>query len=147
MQWGIDHEAAAFSAYEGLTGNMATRVGFIAHNTIMAGCSPDGVLDDCRGGLELKCPKQATHLGYLRGNKVCPPEYVPQLVHSMWVTGAEYWDFMSFDPRFPPELQVFYARVERDEKAIAEYEAKALAFLAEVDTEVSSLKGWKVVAA
>jgi hypothetical protein len=52
------------------------------------------------------------------------------------VTGAAYIDFLSFDPRFPSHLQTFYVRLDRDEKEIAEYAAKALAFLAEVDRDL-----------
>lgn len=139
MQRGIDLEPAAFAAYESLTGALPTQCGFLAHDTHLIGCSPDGVLDDFRGLLELKVPRSATHLGYLRAGAV-PPEHLPQLLHALWVTGADYIDFLSFDPRFPPDLQTFYTRVERDEAQIAAYEAKALAFLAEVEREVAAIR-------
>jgi hypothetical protein len=149
MQWGIECEPLAFNAYEALTGQMATRVGFLAHNELMIGCSPDGIIGDFVGGLEIKCPKKATHWGYLRGDGKCPAEYLPQIYHSLWVTGAEYWDFLSFDPRFPAPLQTFYVRVDRTEHqdGIAAYREKALAFLNEVDLEVESAKGWKALEA
>jgi hypothetical protein len=144
MQWGIDCEPLAFNAYEALTGQMAHRVGFLAHTELLIGCSPDGVIGDFVGGLEIKCPKKATHWGYLRGDQVCPPEYLPQILHSLWVTGAAYWDFLSFDPRFPPHLQTFYVRVDRSHVAteLVSYIEKAKAFLAEVDREVSAAQGF-----
>lgn len=138
MQRGMDLEADAFAAYEAVTGQMASRCGFVAHNTLMTGCSPDGVLDDFAGILELKVPRSATHLRYLRAGTV-PAEHDAQITHSLWVTGAAYCDFLSFDPRYPSHLQTFYLRVARDEAAIAAYAAKALAFLAEVETECAAV--------
>ncbi len=138
MQRGIDCEPLAFAAYEALTGHMARQVGFIQHETAMAGCSPDGLIDD-DGILELKCPKSATHLKYLRARTV-PSDYLPQIIHNLWVTGAAYCDFVSFDDRFPAALQVFHVRVPREQKAIDAYDLAARAFLAEVDAEVASLQ-------
>jgi putative phage-type endonuclease len=146
MQRGIDLEPLAFAAYEAQTGAVAARSGFLSHTSLMAGCSLDGHVGNFDGIVELKCPKSSTHLRYLREGGI-PKDYMPQITHNLWISGAQWCDFLSFDDRFSVDLQVFYVRVERDEQAIAEYEAKALAFLAEVDTEVSSLKGWKVVAA
>jgi predicted phage-related endonuclease len=137
MRRGIACEPLAFRAYEALTGHVARTVGFIQHDAHMAGCSPDGLVDD-DGVLELKCPKSATHLKYLRSG-VLPSEYRPQIVHSLWVTGAAYADFVSFDDRFPVGMRVVHVRVPRDEKEVAEYEKTALAFLAEVQREVEAV--------
>ena len=139
MQRGIDLEPVAFAAYEAETGAVVRRSGFLSHNTHMAGCSLDGDVGEFAGILEVKCPKSATHLGYLRDGKV-PSKYVPQITHNLWVSGAQWCDFVSFDDRFPEALQLFRVRVERDAKAISEYEAKALAFLAEVEREVEAVR-------
>jgi hypothetical protein len=96
-------------------------------------------LDDFGGLLELKVPRSATHLAYLRSGAV-PPEHRAQLVHALWVTGAAYIDFLSFDPRFPSSLQTFYTRLERDEKEIAAYALKATAFLEEVERDVQAVR-------
>jgi hypothetical protein len=42
-------EADAFAAYEAATGNLARRVGFLAHPELMAGCSPDGEVGNFTG--------------------------------------------------------------------------------------------------
>lgn len=139
MQRGTDLEPAAFAAYEALTGQMAMSVGFYACREVMAGCSPDGVIDDGRGLLSLKCPKSSTHLGYLRAGTF-PSDYVPQMLHEMWVTGAEFYDFVSFDDRMPEDLQVFYVRVARDEDAVHEYRDAVLKFLGDVDDEVRAIE-------
>ena len=139
MQRGIDCEPLAFAAYEADTGQVVQRSGFCAHNTLAIGCSLDGHIEDFEGILECKCPKSATHLRYLKGG-VVPAEYLPQITHNLWVTGAQWCDFVSFDDRFPPPLQFFRVRVEWDEKAIDEYAAKAAVFLAEVQTECEAVR-------
>lgn len=138
MQRGIDREPDALAAYEALTGLLASPVGFVAHDTLPAGCSPDGHVEGFAGILELKCPKSATHLRYLRA-KTVPPEYLHQIVHNLWITGAQFCDFLSFDDRFPPPLQVYHVRVPRNEAQITAYELLARQFLAEVERECEEL--------
>lgn len=138
MQRGIDCEPLAFAAYEAHTGLLVERSGFLAHTTHMAGCSLDGHVSGFGGLIELKCPKSTTHLRYLRGG-VVPSDYMPQILHNLWITGAEWADFVSWDDRFPPEFQLFIKRVERNDELMDGYEKKALAFLAEVDAEVNAL--------
>jgi hypothetical protein len=134
MQRGTDLEPRALEAYKALTGRDVEACGFVAHNSLMVGCSPDGVLDDFAGIVELKVPKSATHYGYLR-NGGSPPEHRAQITHALWVTGAQYCDFLSYDPRFPEGMRTFYVRVPRDETVISVYEQQATAFLAEVERE------------
>lgn len=139
MERGIELEPRAFAAYEALTGAVAHEVGFLGHRTLLAGCSPDGAVDGFTGILELKCPKSATHLGYLQAGAV-PSTYLPQITHALWITGAAWCDFLSFDDRFPEPLQVFLKRVTRADVDIAGYEAKARVFLAEVDTATLAVR-------
>lgn len=140
MQRGIDLEAQARIAYEFQSGVSVRQVGFLRHAIpeVMAGCSPDGVIDDYVGLVELKCPRTARHVAYLRDG-VIPVDYRPQLAHQMWITGAQYVDFVSFDPTLPERLQVYVARMHRDDKAMAEHEAKVMAFLGEVEREHTAL--------
>jgi hypothetical protein len=139
MQRGIDLESAARDAYEALTGQIAQQTGFLQHRILMAGCSLDGHVGHFDLLVSLKCPKSATHLRYLKDGRM-PPEHVPQMLHELWISGAKAYDFLSFDDRFPEPLQTFHVRIQRDDKAIAEYEAKALAFLAEVEAEVATVQ-------
>lgn len=138
MQRGIDREADAFAAYEGQTGNLVKRVGFLAHDTLAAGCSPDGQVSNYTGIVELKVPKSATHLRYIRAG-VVPSDYVPQITHNLWITGAQWCDFASFDDRFPPSLRLFVVRVPRVQVDIDAYELMARTFLNEVDAECDEL--------
>jgi predicted phage-related endonuclease len=145
MQRGIDKEADAFAAYEAHTGHLVQRVGFLAHDTLMAGCSPDGLIGDV-GIVELKCPKSATHLKYLRAKEI-PTDYLFQVVHNLWITGAEWCDFVSFDDRFPRDLQLLCVRYARVPAEIDTYELMARTFLSEVDAELESVRGLAGVAA
>lgn len=140
MQRGIELEPAAFAAYEALTGSMAVRTGFLSHTTHQAGCSLDGHVDNFTGILEIKCPKSATHLGYWRGKGEVPPDHLPQIIHNLWITGAQWCDFLSFDDRFEEQMQTFWYRVHAKDLDLAAYEAAALTFLAEVQVEVDAIR-------
>jgi putative phage-type endonuclease len=140
MQRGIDCEPLACAAYEARTGEMLTRTGFLAHTEHLAGCSLDGHVGDFAGIVELKCPKSATHLKNLRAARL-PAEYVAQVTHNLWVTGAAWCDFVSWDDRFPVDLQLVIVRVARESLDLAAYERQALAFLAECEAEVAAVRG------
>lgn len=140
IQRGIDQEGPAIGRYEALTGLMARPVGFVAHDELMAGCSPDGYIGDFEGILEIKNPKSATHLGYLR-SKTVPRDYLLQITHALWITGAQWADFLSCDDRMPEGLQVFHKRVERHEVDLAAYEIAVRGFLKEVERELDEVRG------
>ena len=132
MQWGTEQEPFARMAYEVATGNLVRQSGFLAHNAYMAGCSLDGDINDFEGILEIKCPKSATHIGYLDDDRV-PARYLSQITHNLWITCAKWCDFVSFDPRMPDGLQLFIVRHHADNDAMRDYEDMALAFLAETE--------------
>jgi|SRR6185503_3476207 len=140
MAWGTEQEPFARMAYEEQTGRIVSESGFVYLPDVMAGCSVDGFIDESGslGIWEAKCPKSFTHISYLRANKL-PSAHEPQVLHNMWVTGADFCDFVSFDPRLSGKLQLFTIRVERNEAAMKEYEEKLLTFLAEVDEEHKQL--------
>jgi putative phage-type endonuclease len=136
MQRGIDLEPDACAAYEALTGTLVTPVGFVAHDTLAAGCSPDGLTDD--GLIEIKCPKAATHLDYVRGG--LPAEYRWQITHGLWLTGAAWADFVSYHPAFPSALQLQVTRLYARDLDLAAYELAVRLFLTEVERELAQLQ-------
>lgn len=143
MQRGIDLEPMARAAYESQTGAYVRETGFLAADDLMVGCSLDGDIDGMEGILELKVPRSANHLrhvkAYQQSPNAAPAEHVAQITHNLWVSGAKFCDFASFDDRFPPHLQLIVIRVMRDEDAIAAYAKKVEAFLAEVEAEAQSV--------
>jgi len=114
---GTELEPDGRQMYEFITGSEVQQVGFCLHDTLEAGASPDGLIGE-DGGLEIKCPAPATHVEYLRGDKL-PSKYKQQVMGCLWITGREWWDFMSYHPNMKPLI----VRVERDEDYIAELEA------------------------
>jgi predicted phage-related endonuclease len=140
MQFGADTEALARYAYECATNQTIASTGFLVHNNLMAGTSLDGHIGDYEGLLEIKCPFPATHYEALETGKV-PGNYIKQITHALWLTGAQWCDWISFEPSFPEKSRLKVVRVERDDAAIAEYEEEVKKFLAEVDERVEFLKG------
>jgi predicted phage-related endonuclease len=140
MKYGTEREADARLAYEAHTGVLLEQVGFLAHTELLIGCSPDGVLPDFSGGAELKCPKTATHLEYLRTPGV-PDDYVAQLRHQLLVTGAEYWDFVSFDDRGLPEsLQLCVRRLWAKDAELPAHELAVRNFMHEVERQQAEIE-------
>lgn len=142
MQHGTETEREARAVYEAKFGCRVKVPGFLQCTDVMMGCSLDGAMFDGTRIVkiqELKCPLPATHMEYVRTGEI-PEDYRWQIVHNMLVSGAESCDWMSYDPEFWKPLQAKLVRVERDEKAIAEYKTKALAFLDEVDRYVEAFR-------
>ena len=90
------------------------------------------------GIVEIKCPRSAQHLRALRASGVLP-EYLPQVHHNLWVSGAQWCDFISFDPRFPDALRVVVQRVTMTPAERYSYELIVRRFLAEVDSELADV--------
>lgn len=131
MQHGIDFEPEAIAAYEWITGSSVAPVGWVQHPTIdWAGATPDGAVGD-KGLIQVKCPTSATHLETLTTKDVVPMYYA-QCQWEIAVTGRDWNDFTSYDPRMPKKLQTCILRVMRDDKYIAEIEAEATKFLDEL---------------
>lgn len=138
MQWGIEQEQFACIAYEAEKETFVDKTGFWLHPDIQwIGVSPDRLVGQ-EGLIEVKCPNTTTHLDYLFENKV-PSEYYKQIQCQLWVTGRQWCDFVSYDPRLPKRNQLLIVRTERDEKLIAEMKAETEKFLAEVNTLIMKL--------
>lgn len=138
MQWGIDHEAEAVAAYEAAAGVFVDPIGFVAHDDLLVGTSPDGFIG-LDGILSIKCPKTATHIRYLRDG-LEPAEHAAQNTHELWLTGRAWIDFVSYDPRLPEGLRLFIRRVTRTAAQLGEYHQEATAFLADVEAELQAVQ-------
>lgn len=139
MQWGTDTEPQARLVYEMMTDAKVQQVGLIQHPSIALSCaSPDGLVGN-DGLVEIKCPNTATHIETLLSEAV-PGKYVTQMQWQMACASRSWCDFVSFDPRMPGEMQLFIARVQRDDAAISELTAQIEVFLAEVADTVSRLQ-------
>ena len=134
MAKGVETEAEARSVYEMATGEKVEQVGFCLHDTINAGCSPDGLVGK-NGGLELKCPLVATHVSYLLDGKL-PTEYFTQVQGSLFITGLKWWDFMSYSAGLKP----FITRVKPDATFHAALEVELRLFTRELQEIINKIK-------
>jgi putative phage-type endonuclease len=140
MEWGVEQEAYARMAYEVAKDVLVDKTGFWHHLDIaFVGVSPDGLVND-DGLVEIKCPKTETHIDYMLNDKV-PAKYYKQIQCQLWVTGRQWCDFISFDPRMPALKQLFVIRCPRDDDFIATMEAEVRTFLTEIEFLMSKLEG------
>jgi putative phage-type endonuclease len=142
---GIERESAARELYMRTRGVSVTEVGFFDHPIIKnSGASPDGAVNAEEDGkyaglIEIKAPIETTHTNTLMSKSV-PSKYIPQMQWQLACTGAKWVDFVSYNPNFPEELQLFVARVDRDDTYIGELEAEVIKFLDEVEQTIIKLK-------
>ena len=127
MQRGMDLEPQARTAYEMESGNLVDQVGFLKHDTLEAGASPDGLVGE-NGGLEIKCPMPHTHVEYLRAGRL-PTKYFQQVQGCLWISGRDWWDFMSYHPKMEPLI----VRVFRDEVFINALECAVIDAVREIE--------------
>lgn len=143
MLYGIETEPEARAAYVKRKSSMmkparVIEVGFVNHPRIeMAGCSPDGLIDD--GLVEIKCPQPAAMDAVLLGEKP-NPAYVDQAMFQMACTGRAWCDLVHFDKTLPEEMQLHIQRIVRDDKAIAKMELEVEQFLIDLDATVDLLR-------
>jgi hypothetical protein len=139
MEDGLQLEPDARFEYEKHTSEVVMQVGFLSHNELMAGASTDGFVGDFEGLVSIKCPFQATHWDTVNGGTI-KLAYMRQIIHEQWLTGAQWTDFVSFNPTFGPKTRLKIIRVPRNEDAITQHDAAVLAFLAEVDAALKAMR-------
>lgn len=119
MEHGVLTEPFAKLHYERAMGVEIEDCGFIVPEwSADAGCSPDGKIagQDCY--IEVKCPYNPdAHVRYLllkeqdelKENK---PEYYWQIMMSIAICNAIYWDFVSYHEDFQGELKMAVLRIQ-----------------------------------
>lgn len=144
MEWGTLHEDKAAALYEMRTGSSLDRIGLVIHPRIEDACaSPDRLVSGTANLVEIKCPEMHTHAARLDGDGTAGIEtnYLRQVQWQMACMGAQWCDFVSFDPRWPAEMQLVVTRIDRDPVMIAEIEAEVVRFLSDVDSMIGRLVG------
>ena len=138
MDRGQQMEAEAVAYYESLRERETIKIGFLTNDAGTIGASPDRFVGD-DGLLEIKVPKESTHVGYLL-TKAVDAAYYPQVQGQLWVSGRAWLDVMSYHPEMPQAL----VRVERDEAYIATLSAAVEAFSGELErvTAEARERGW-----
>lgn len=148
LEHGKEQEPVAVALYEAQKGVLVELVGFMRHPKYgYAGASPDFLAEedeDGEGGGEIKCPYSArVHAKTLREG--LPDEHIDQIQGGLWVTGRKWWDFISYNPKFPPHLRLYVQRVYRDDARITEIEANVKLAWAEVQGILARLEATPVI--
>jgi hypothetical protein len=99
MERGKELEPDAAKEYEMVFEVETEPVGFVTTDDGMVGASPDRFIKGLPAGLEIKCPKPATHLEYLLDGPGA--DYRAQVQGQIWVCEFERSDFYSYHPRCP----------------------------------------------
>lgn len=140
MQRGTEMEPEARNAYAFEYGVAVEERGICIHpEWEFATCSPDGLVGE-DGLVEIKCPSaMAKHYGALQTGAHAQ-EYKWQLHHQMLVTGREWVDAVSYDPRYPDGLQLAVKRVHKDAEIQEELKAAIIECNAEINKQVEELR-------
>lgn len=138
---GIALEAEARAWYELVADQDVERVGFVMHDRLDFGCSPDGLVGES-GGVEFKCPSPKVHAGYLRRPSQLVGAHELQAQGCMLATGRLWWDLVSYHPEMPPVV----VRVERDEDLMRTLERELSDLLESLRLSASAIKGEPVFA-
>lgn len=143
MEYGNQAEPVCRGAYEAITGELVTEVGFVVDASGLLGCSPDGVVYGSTGQIvgiqEFKNPEPDTHLGYLTSG-VVPSDYLWQITHNAMLTGAEWVDWMSYAADFPDNAKARIVRLTRSELQIDRYAEEVGKLMAEVEREIEVIR-------
>lgn len=129
---GREMEESARTYYETQRDIDVDRVGFCLRDDRRAGCSPDGLVGD-DGGLEIKCPSAPVHVSYVLGE--AGAKYRCQIQGSLWVTGREWWDFLSYNPA----MRSIVVRFERDEEFIEKLASAVDEFTERLDKAMAEM--------
>ena len=131
MERGKVMEDEARDLYVFMRDIQVQRVGFIRHDVLRAGVSPDSLIGD-DGMLEVKTKLPHLQLEVLLDGTL-PAEHKAQVQGAMLVSGRAWCDFVSYWPKLPPLI----VRVERDETYIDTLRTAIQQFHLELDELVA----------
>ena len=104
---GIESEGLAKDAYEFLTGNTCSGIGFVTNDEATAGCSPDMLVGD-DGLLEIKAPRgpKAVQLycEYVLAGHAIPAEYHLQIQGQLMICEKKWCDLVIFHQDLEPKI-------------------------------------------
>lgn len=133
MRWGTEQEPMARLSYQSETGLMVTECGFVQHEAMPVGCSPDGMVGD-DGLIEIKCPfNSQNHLQTVLDGM--PSDHLAQIQGQLWLTGRRWCDFVSYDSRLSGGLDLYIERIHAD----AEFHAMLVREIVSFDAEAEAL--------
>lgn len=114
-QWGNMYEAEAIRQYTKRTKRKVKPGKFVPDGRLkLVGGTPDGFVGE-KGLIEAKCPfNYKNHIRTVM-NKTVPDEYLPQVLGNLMLTGREWCDFVSYDPRIQGPQKLVIVRVRKED--------------------------------
>lgn len=144
MQRGIDLEPVARAELERRIGFRIQESGFLAHTQLRAGSSLDGHIGDFDAVVEIKCPRTTTHLQYIE-ERGLPDTYMGQLLHNLYISGAERLYFASYDDRLPQNLRLMVVERKASDMPLEEYGQRLAEFLGELEQRIEALSTGEIL--
>lgn len=114
-EWGNQYEEEALAAYKQRTGRKTKPGHFLPDRVLpLVGGTPDAFCGE-QGVLEIKCPFNfKNHLRTVITKKV-PDDYKSQVLGHLMLSGREWCDFVSYDPRIKTNHRLVIVRVRAKE--------------------------------
>lgn len=107
MQRGIDLEPDAKTLFEFKTGKKVREVGFIEFNEFI-GASPDGLIEDEKAVVEVKCHENKTFFMLMvHGVSAIKKEYLYQIQMEMLCAQYDKGYYVAYNPNFKESLLIF----------------------------------------
>tara|TARA_R110002167_G_scaffold97403_4_gene257176 strand:+ start:890 stop:1522 length:633 start_codon:yes stop_codon:yes gene_type:complete len=118
-RWGIESEHLSIKAYGNQKNVAIEESGFIIHPDYnFTGCSVDGFVIGQKGIIEAKNPyNPANYIRYCTEEAYIIKEHGSQIYGNMWITKADYCDFIAYDKR-NKAMPLYVKRFLRDEDKI-----------------------------
>lgn len=123
LERGIELEPLARSIYELRTEQKVEEVGFVTDEEIskVGGASPDGIIGDFEGLVEIKSFNNEKHFELIcqykeTGTFDIDSKYQWQMQQQILFTGAKWCDYVAFNPNYKETMLI--QRVYRDEEKI-----------------------------
>lgn len=134
-------EPEARAAYEARTGRLTWVPGFLRSTELAVGSSLDAVVGNYARAVELKVPKPATHISYLRDPNSLVFEYERQVLHHFWVSGVSFIDVCSYCPECAGRASLLVVEMERPSDYVMDQHVDGVTkFLREVSIERHALE-------
>ncbi|MGL4928015.1 MAG: lambda exonuclease family protein [Plesiomonas shigelloides] len=135
LEWGRTHEGSARETYQFVTGELVSTFTMLHSDNMRCGFSPDGVIESLSRGAEIKCPWNTRfHIESVVDGAI-KKEYMDQVQFSMWVSGLNEWEFVSFDPRMRKN-NLFHTTIERSDKHMKLFDDAVPQFCLEMDRKL-----------
>jgi YqaJ-like viral recombinase domain len=137
MDAGHEWEPVAKDAYENDTFNKVSNGGFCQSEKYKnVGGSPDGLILNDKGGIEIKSVIDWTQRTTIKRNSF-DPAYRWQILGNIWLCDLDYLDFISYGYNYTEEKKLFIHRVTREEyqEEIDKIEPRLIEFLELIEKE------------